>query len=374
MLKRIASPWVLGVSVLTLFSAFLYWVDRIPLPTVEAQSGTAPFTVTVTLPASNLTQYIPPCVSVSTGCIRGANQVADTVQYFYALQHDRTVRNCGITLDGSSDNVNWQTVAASGNAAGNQNGTFQANGYFYYKRIRLLPCTNSAVTVTYTGYSASVPINNQSFPSISTTATTPVTVGTEWYTPSAMTGLQCSNPDPSNAAWLQVFWQPNQPILGGSLFFNIMIPANSTYNYSGPPISVIQQTGSPGYYWIGAATTPGNSGNVLSFAASPTAGGAAYVQADVGALLTLACGAQVEILQVNGGAGTGGVTQIATVPSSGGSGCHTGVGQATTGGTGAGATLSVTATAGQTPVSTPILCTIEVNGSGPYYPQNPLSP
>lgn len=88
------------------------------------------------------------------------------------------------------------------------------------------------------------------------------------------------------------------------------------------------------------------SNGVLTFNATPTAGGSAYTQGDVGSLLTLTCGATVAITQVNSGSGTGGVTAIATAATTPGTGCSSGTGQTTTGGTGTGATLNVTALVG----------------------------
>lgn len=90
-------------------------------------------------------------------------------------------------------------------------------------------------------------------------------------------------------------------------------------------------------------SAPSNS--VLTFNATPTAGGSAYVQGDVGSLLTLTCGATVAITQVNSGSGSGGVTAIATSVTTPGAACTTGTGKTTTGGTGTGATVNVTALA-----------------------------
>ena len=99
----------------------------------------------------------------------------------------------------------------------------------------------------------------------------------------------------------------------------------------------------PGAASVDTWSAPSNG--VLAFNATPTAGGSSYVQGDVGSLLTLSCGATVAITQVNSGAGTGGVTGIATTATTPGAACSTGTGQTTTGGTGTGATVNVTAVA-----------------------------
>jgi hypothetical protein len=67
------------------------------------------------------------------------------------------------------------------------------------------------------------------------------------------------------------------------------------------------------------------------------------VQGDVGAFLVLACGAKVQIQQVNNGSGSGGVTQIGAYPVPGftGASCAAGAGQSTTGGTGTGSTVNI---------------------------------
>jgi hypothetical protein len=189
-----------------------------------------------------------------------------------------------------------------------------------------------------------------------------------------MNGFQCSNPD-TNGAWLQLYVASSTPTIGKNVVYEAMIPAGQTVSYEGSPLSYYAlAVGSTANLLFASAATGAGTGQAVTFNATPTAGGSLYVQGDVGSNLTVtSCGATVAILQVNGGSGTGGVTQIGTAPVFGGSGCHTGAGQGTTGGTGTGATVNITAAAGTTAVSTPIICNFQTNGNGPYYPFNPPS-
>jgi hypothetical protein len=90
-------------------------------------------------------------------------------------------------------------------------------------------------------------------------------------------------------------------------------------------------------------TYVGGTVSDVIFNTTPTAGGINYVQGDVGAFLVLACGAKVQIQQVNNGSGSGGVTQIGAYPVPGftGASCAAGAGQSTTGGTGTGSTVNI---------------------------------
>jgi hypothetical protein len=75
-----------------------------------------------------------------------------------------------------------------------------------------------------------------------------------------------------------------------------------------------------------------------TYAGAPTAGGSGYTAADVGFYATTACGGNFFITGVSGGA-------VTSVYSSGSAlwGCSTGAGQATSGGSGSGLTVNVTA-------------------------------
>jgi hypothetical protein len=98
-----------------------------------------------------------------------------------------------------------------------------------------------------------------------------------------------------------------------------------------------------------SAPTFSTTGPISLLDATPTAGGINYDQADVGTFLTITTGsgtATVEILEVNGGSGTGPVTEIATTPTVAGTGYAIGTGKPTTGGTGTGCTVSITGEAG----------------------------
>ena len=87
------------------------------------------------------------------------------------------------------------------------------------------------------------------------------------------------------------------------------------------------------------------TGAISYLAATPTAGGSGYTQADVGTNLsiTTGIGGTVMIAEVNSGSGTGAVTKILSGPARSGYGYSTGTGQATSGGHGTGATVYISA-------------------------------
>jgi hypothetical protein len=345
---------------------------------VEAQ-GFEPFIKTFTLPASASVQYILPCTTGSTNCIPNFKQVAHTVTYKYTTSTN-LVSACGILLDGSIDNSTWQTFAANGNAVGAQNGSFNADGYYPFYRIKLTACTYSAVTITYVGYGSTLPVETIPYPAAGNTYSLKApAIVQRWATPATLTSFQCSNPDPSNAAYLQMFidvW-PATPALGVGSFFTLLIPPKGTVLFAGPPISFYAATHSitKNNLYAGASTAPGGNSSAGVFTATPSFGGINYIQADVGSLLTVtSCAATVAIVEVNSGSGTGPITQIATAPTSPGAGCVTGTALATIGGTGSGATVNIVSLAGGTAVTIPLWCNFQTNGMGPYAPLNPPSP
>lgn len=354
---------------------------------VQAQ-GFEPFARTFTLPTSHSIQYVPACTTGSQTCIPNFKQVGHTITYDYATGTPALIGQCTLLFDGSTDNKTWQTLAASGNTLGSLHGSFSANTYFTYYRIKEPPCIYSDVTITYVGYSTALPIDTLTFPASSFVGpSTPrevadiVVAQPALPSPGILAGFQCANPDPNNTAYLQLFLNtsPAVPIftLGSTAFMTLAVPPSGSVFFNGPALSyyAVTHATTADTLYAGASTVPGGTGVALTFDATPTAGGAAFVQGDVGGLLTVtSCGAQVAITQVNGGSGTGGVTQIATTPTTPGSGCLIGTGQVVTGGTGTGAKVSITALVGSTAVTTPIWCNFQVNSSGPYYPFNPPSP
>ena len=82
-----------------------------------------------------------------------------------------------------------------------------------------------------------------------------------WSTPAVFTSFQCSNPDPSNEAWLQLFVASGTPTIGqGNMTFGV--PAGQTLTYSGPALSYyglsVGSISATGLY-AAATTTPTGS-------------------------------------------------------------------------------------------------------------------
>jgi hypothetical protein len=375
-IRHFATVSILGPFLAAVVALFVFSPHIAP---VEAQSGTVSFSLTFQVPVSSFTTYIP---------IPNRNQIGHTVNYSFATNPgNQLLANCGIFFDmanngdGTTSGSKWATLAGSGNPFGQQNGSFSGNGYSTFYRLKIPECTPSAITITYVGYFSEIPILTLPFNGDNRYGSSPISIALPvradpiYATPGVMNGFQCSNPDSSNGAWLQLYVASSAPTIGSGVVYETLIPAGQTIDYAGNPLSyyALAVGSTANLLFASAATGPG-VGQAVTFNATPTAAGASYVQGDVGSNLTVtSCGATVEILQVNGGAGTGGVTQIGTSPVSGGSGCHTGAGQGTTGGTGSGATVNITAAAGTTAVTTPVICNFQTNGNGPYYPFNPPS-
>jgi len=171
-----------------------------------------------------------------------------------------TAAACGFRLDASADNTNFTTIAA--NSTGGPIGvgpiltlTAQANGYYPYLRIKVLPCTY-ATTLTYTGYSSAQTINFTSFP-LDLTVTSYVTNGYGWLTPTVFQGLTCTNSDSTNTAWLWVVANETTQIATDFPLIFAPIGPNATYTYSGPPIVLLGVTQSilMNYVYFRATTT-----------------------------------------------------------------------------------------------------------------------
>jgi hypothetical protein len=246
-----------------------------------------PFTKVFSLPASVSNQIIPMCSTGSTGCIPDYKQVSHSVTLTMS-----TPAACGFLLDASSDNSIFNTIAA--NSTGGMIGygtiktvTAQANGYYPYLRIKVLPCSY-AVSVSYTGYSNSQQINFTGYPSV-IAVTSYGTTGLGYLTPTVLQGLSCTNTDSANTAWLHVLANAATRIAPDDfILMETGIGPSATWNYFGPPINLlgVTQTTALNYLYFGAFTT----------------------------------------------------------------------------------------SSGATPVTNPVLCNFQSNGSGPYYPFFPLSP
>jgi hypothetical protein len=377
--------WTIYFSSFAIALAILFGAANYLPPTSHADSNAPFFSATFTVPASGSATTIPNCTTSSSGCIPNRNQVGHTISYVYSApnQQPSSTVPCGIVLNGSNDATNWQTFAASGNIAGNLTGSFSGNQFFTWYQLKLTPCISS-VTLTYTGFGSQQPTNVLSTPlpgnpfSIAS-----LTTLANWPTPAYFTGFQCYNPASSGNAYLQLLQYLLRKTPPGPTFntiFSLLIPPGQEVVYPGPPFAFfgafagpfIGSSTQPGNFFAIATQTSANAYGAATFNQAPTSGGLNYTQGDVSSLLSLTtCTATVAIAEVNGGSGTGPITKIATSPTYAGTGCFTGAGQATTGGTGSGATVNITAVTTYTAVSTPILCNFQMNGTGPYYPFNP---
>jgi hypothetical protein len=232
-----------------------------PPSKVSAQSF-EPFTKTFNLPASASAQIIPNCTTGSTGCIPGFKQVAHSVTLTMS-----TAAACGFLLDASADNSTFNTIAA--NSTGGVEGygtiftvTAQANGYYPYLRIKVLPCTSS-VTVTYTGYNSPQPINFTGFAShFAVTSYGSVSL-LGHLTPTVILGLQCGNTDTSAVAYLWVAANLATRVPASDVvLLQIPIGPSATWDYSGPPINVLGVTQNTALNWLyfqGTTTASGGT-------------------------------------------------------------------------------------------------------------------
>ena len=224
---------------LTVVSAFLAHIGG-PSP-VQAQGGSF-FSRTYQVPVNSFTQYIPACTTSQAGCIPNYEQVGQTINYTFTTNPgSQLLANCAILLDGSNDGTNWVTFGASGNAFGQKVGSFSANAYYPFRRLKIPECI-SAITIVYIGYGSSVTVNPQPFPGpsrlgvIATNVQGVVRADPVWSTPAVFTSFQCSNPDPTNEAWLQLFVAASTPTIAqGNMTFGI--PPAQTITYSGPALS-----------------------------------------------------------------------------------------------------------------------------------------
>ena len=293
MLKKLQSTWpaaaTLTVIILALSLSLSHFSERwITPPTVEAQgAGSANVTRTFSLPASASAQYIPACTTSGTNCIPNYKQVSQSAGITMA-----SPSACGVLIDASFDDVNFQTIGANSQGGLTPTGTLytiiaQANGNYPYVRLKI-PACSVATTITYFGYGASQPITVNGSP-FYTGVTSYASTGLGYLTPTVLQNVQCTNPD-TNTAWL---WITANGASGRSgltdiILLEIPIAPGATYYYNGPPICLL-------------CSNQSTTKNYLYFQATTTS-------------------------------------------------------------------------AGTTPVSVPVWCGFESNGSGPYYPYAPVSP
>jgi hypothetical protein len=254
-LKHYIVVSILGLALATILSAVIF-PPRLPI--VEAQSGTgAPFTLTFTFPASGSNTIIPGCTaSIVTGCIPNRNQIAHSVSVKMAASV-----SCGIDIDASSDNVNFQTIGANGEGGIVPSGTLltftaQANGYFPHIRLKLLPCS-TATTITYTGYSVPLQIVYGTTSIFSPVLTFPIGTGFGGPTPTVLQSFQVSNPNESTAYFWVVADGTTRTDLTEKKLFEMAIAPGDTVYYNGPPICLLctNQSTTQNYLYFQATTT-----------------------------------------------------------------------------------------------------------------------
>lgn len=248
-MKSFFSPILLMVTAVVLAVGF---VDCPRAPqTVHAQSSTA-FQLPFTVQPSTSVVIIPPCgTSLPTKanpCIPNQNQLGHSITFSYAAAAQAF--SCSFTLDGSNDNSTFVTLSGAANpsATAAYNGLLYANGYYSFLRVKVEPCTASVLTATYTGYPVPLPINIvpdrvTTYFSSNTNQNNPVIYGSGHANediPFMVQGFQCFNSDASITSLFlyDSFASPSS----GAYFFDIVIPAGATYNYSGPPFLIVNGT------------------------------------------------------------------------------------------------------------------------------------
>lgn len=238
-----------------------------PVKQADAQfAGQTAFQVPFTVTGAAGAVYIPACTTAlpttAVPCIPNRNQLGHTVTL------NRTGSSfCGLFLEGSNDNTNFVTMAAS-HSSTLQVGMFYANGYFTYLRLRFQgspTCVGGGAFGVYTGYATPLPINPMSESSVPTNvgAVQAITAYSGLNTsPYLIESFQCFNPGGSTA-YLQLFKSATSPTLGTSFVWQMGIAAGSTFTFSGPPIlNVNFGTIGPGRLWAGASTASGGAAAV----------------------------------------------------------------------------------------------------------------
>ena len=247
-----------------------FWLSVSNPVKVEAQgTGQNTFSIAFSLPASTSVQYIPACTAtVTTGCIPNFNQVGHSV----IVTSKGVGLGCEVLIDGSENNTNFNTIAAlepysDSSGAANLRGLASANGYFPYTRLKVFACT-VGMSITYIGYGSQLPILPASTSFIQNIAaiTQIRTVlgggsGNAILTPMVLEGFECSNPD-SATAYLQLWAATGTPTLGTGYQYQVAIPGNSVFTYSGPPINLFSLNPNVAhqlYFYGGASTAAGGS-------------------------------------------------------------------------------------------------------------------
>jgi hypothetical protein len=233
MVKRIQNGIIAALLGVGFSLSVLYLLNHVPVPTVQAQ-GFAPFELTFQLPASLSAQYIPSCTISSKNCIPDYKQVAHTIFEIPTAG----AAACNSLIDGSNDGTNYLTFGATSQSSGTPTQfSTTVNGYFPYTRIKVLPCT-VAQTITYIGYSSPQPLLFSSNLAVATSISSATSIQT-FYTPFVITGFQCSYPETTGFAFLELYFAT-------PFNFELPIPAGQIFNYSGPPLSGIAMGASVG--------------------------------------------------------------------------------------------------------------------------------
>lgn len=254
MLKRIGRISIILMVYAALLGIGLYtWKGVSTPPAVQAQSF-EPFSRTFSVPYSASNQYILSCTTSSSGCIPNFKQVAHTVTEATVGTPDVS---CESLLDFTNDGTHYFTLAGGGATPTSTTVTYSANGYYQGYRIKTGPCSVPQ-TITYTGYSVTVPLNNvTSASSISFENVTSLLPSQ--FLPPVIESLNCLNTNTSTA-YLQLMLTASatEPPLGTALdiFLQLGIPAGANYTFSNTNFDFLSLSASSlaVYSWIGAAT------------------------------------------------------------------------------------------------------------------------
>lgn len=198
----------------------------------------------VTAPAQYMGTFSQQTVAQSFSGTMTALATHVDLQNLGQAGHSITVSapSCDVTLDGSADGTNWTVLAAS--LANPGPATVFANGYWTHLRLTfnyavVAACNGVAYNVQYTGFQFPIPTSPFEHYAVGTTYTA-ISVGAASQPNSTTQGLwqligfTCTNPNASTA-YLQVV-DSNTAALGANEVYEAAIPANSQFQYAGPPV------------------------------------------------------------------------------------------------------------------------------------------
>lgn len=185
--------------------------------------------------------------------LKNLGQLASSVEYVFSGGGT----GCRMLLEASSDNSHWSVLAQ---AISNLNGStsfIYANGFFNYFRLDFNPdnmseCSSTTVAGSYYGFSSPLSVARSDATAFKSGISTPSAIY-EVNSIYSVDGLQCTN-DGTSAAWLQLFDATSTPTLGTGMMYEVEIPANGTFTFSGPASFIGQHT-----LYLGAATSAGGS-------------------------------------------------------------------------------------------------------------------